>query len=327
MQTNSYEHEIDLLDLFNDWIHHWKSLLAVLLAALVVGGGMMVMTGGSSDGANGNASELSQEEIEAFFDSALSNDEATQMEDLADVYKVYANSYEKYLASKDSMSVADSAAASYNLSLSYDTIMTALSDSKITTCQKAYFSYLIGENLDLTDVINEAKDAGTATEAALKSIGADSGFTFTKKHLILVVFAAIVLHAMVICLIYVFNGKVKRTDSIGAMLKVDEIGRFVSTDINAAALTDIVQKKALSSIGIVSVGSADQAKALSEACTDITTTVVTSLPESAAEMETLCNLKAAVILITIGLTKHKDLIQMADTLRMHQVDVLGVIVD
>lgn len=368
MQTNNYEYEreIDLLDLFFYWLKHWKSFLAVLVAALVIGGGMYMVFGpdkaadsqpaqktteaadekSDSDEPTTLAelgeqndidftklNDLSDKDIDIFFDYALTNGAAIQVENLVDVYDVYEESYESYQASKDTLTAAEASETSLNLSSSYSSIMATRSG--MSACQKAYFSKLIGEKVDLTDAIAEvqaaeeaaATAAETAASEAESQAAEEAGFTFSLKYFAILVCVAILLHVMVVCLIYIFSDKIKRTEPVAAMIDTNEIGRFASAEMNAAAVQDIAAKKSLQSLGLVAVDASEAAAALSAACTGLATTVVDCLPATAADMETLCGLTAAVILVTVEQTKYADLRKMVDTLRLHQVEVLGVIVN
>ncbi len=356
---NNYddEREIDLLDLLRVWISHWKSLLAVFVAAIVIGGALLLISGKINDAtesaetvesveeteevkdsASGkpatlaaveekygvdfsDASTLSDKDLDVFFDYVMTVGGAIQVENLVDVYNVYADSYKAYQTSKDDMTAAEAAEACRNLSDSYASIMST--KSSMTACQKAYFSMLIGEQVDLTNALSEVEEA----EKAAAETEEAKGFNFGFKHFAILVVVAIFLHAMVICLIYILDGKIKRTDPVADMIDSDEIGRFDSAELTAAALEDIADKKDIASLGIVALDAAEAAQTLAAACTGLDTTLVTSLPTAATDMETICNLENAVILVTAEKTKLEDLRKMAYTLRLHQVNVLGVIIN
>ncbi len=356
---NNYddEREIDLLDLLRVWISHWKSLLAVFVAAIVIGGALLLISGKindatesaktvesadeteeAKDSASGkpttlaaveekygvdfsDASSLSDKDLDVFFDYVMTVGGAIQVENLVDVYNVYADSYKAYQASKDDMTAAEAAEACRNLSDSYASIMST--KSSMTACQKAYFSMLIGEQVDLTNALSEVEEA----EKAAAETEEATGFNFGFKHFAILVVVAIFLHAMVICLIYILDGKIKRTDPVADMIDSDEIGRFDSAELTAAALEDIADKKDIAALGLVALDAAEVAQNLAAACTGLDTTLVTSLPTAATDMETICNLENAVILVTAEKTKLEDLRKMAYTLRLHQVNVLGVIIN
>ncbi len=356
---NNYddEREIDLLDLLRVWISHWKSLLAVFVAAIVIGGALLLISGKINDATESaetvesaeeteevkdsasdkpttlaaveekygvdfsDASSLSDKDLDVFFDYVMTVGGAIQVENLVDVYNVYADSYQAYQTSKDDMTAAEAAEACRNLSDSYASIMST--KSSMTACQKAYFSMLIGEQVDLTNALSEVEEA----EKAAAETEEATGFNFGFKHFAILVVVAIFLHAMVICLIYILDGKIKRTDPVADMIDSDEIGRFDSAELTAAALEDIADKKDIASLGIVALDAAEAAQTLAAACTGLDTTLVTSLPTAATDMETICNLENAVILVTAEKTKLDDLRKMAYTLRLHQVNVLGVIIN
>ncbi len=356
---NNYddEREIDLLDLLRVWISHWKSLLAVFVAAIVIGGALLLISGKINDATESaetvetaeetqevkdsasdkpatlaaveekygvdfsDASSLSDKDLDVFFDYVMTVGGAIQVENLVDVYNVYADSYQAYQTSKDDMTAAEAAEACRNLSDSYASIMST--KSSMTACQKAYFSMLIGEQVDLTNALSEVEEA----EKAAAETEEATGFNFGFKHFAILVVVAIFLHAMVICLIYILDGKIKRTDSVADMIDSDEIGRFDSVELTAAALEDIADKKDIASLGLVALDAAEAAQTLAAACTGLDTTLVTSLPTQASDMETICNLENAVILVTAEKTKLEDLRKMAYTLRLHQVNVLGVIIN
>ncbi len=366
---NNYddEREIDLLDLLRVWISHWKSLLAVFVAAIVIGGALLLISGKINDAAESaetvetaeeteeakdsasgkpttlaaveekygvdfsDASSLSDKDLDVFFDYVMTVGGAIQVENLVDVYNVYADSYQAYQASKDDMTAAEAAEACRNLSDSYASIMST--KSSMTACQKAYFSMLIGEQVDLTNALSEVEEAEKAaaeTEEAEKAAAETeeaTGFNFGFKHFAILVVVAIFLHAMVICLIYILDGKIKRTDPVADMIDSDEIGRFDSAELTAAALEDIADKKDIAALGLVALDAAEVAQNLAAACTGLDTTLVTSLPATATDMETICGLENAVILVTAEKTKLEDLRKMAYTLRLHQVNVLGVIIN
>ncbi len=366
---NNYddEREIDLLDLLRVWISHWKSLLVVFVAAIVIGGALLLISGKINDAtysaetvesveetqevkdsASGkpttlaaveekygvdfsDASSLSDKDLDVFFDYVMTVGGAIQVENLVDVYNVYADSYQAYQASKDDMTAAEAAETCRNLSDSYASIMST--KSSMTACQKAYFSMLIGEQVDLTNALSEVEEAEKAaaeTEEAEKAAAETeeaTGFSFGFKHFAILVVVAIFLHAMVICLIYILDGKIKRTDPVADMIDSDEIGRFDSAELTAAALEDIADKKDIASLGLVALDAAEAAQTLAAACTGLDTTLVTNLPTAATDMETICNMENAVILVTAEKTKLEDLRKMAYTLRLHQVNVLGVIIN
>ncbi len=356
---NNYddEREIDLLDLLRVWISHWKSLLAVFVAAIVIGGALLLISGKINDATESaetvesaeeteeakdspsgkpttlaaveekygvdfsDASSLNDKDLDVFFDYVMTVGGAIQVENLVDVYNVYADSYQAYQTSKDDMTAAEAAEACRNLSDSYASIMST--KSSMTACQKAYFSMLIGEQVDLTNALSEVEEA----EKAAAETEEATGFNFGFKHFAILVVVAIFLHAMVICLIYILDGKIKRTDPVADMIDSDEIGRFDSAELTAAALEDIADKKDIAALGLVALDAAEAAQNLAAACTGLDTTLVISLPATATDMETICDLENAVILVTAEKTKLEDLRKMAYTLRLHQVNVLGVIIN
>ncbi len=366
---NNYddEREIDLLDLLRVWISHWKSLLVVFVAAIVIGGALLLISGKINDATESaetvetaeeteevkdsalgkpttlaaveekygvdfsDASSLSDKDLDVFFDYVMTVGGAIQVENLVDVYNVYADSYQAYQTSKDDMTAAEAAEACRNLSDSYASIMST--KSSMTACQKAYFSMLIGEQVDLTNALSEVEEAEKAaaeTEEAEKAAAETeeaTGFNFGFKHFAILVVVAIFLHAMVICLIYILDGKIKRTDPVADMIDSDELGRFDSAELTAAALEDIADKKDIASLGLVALDAAEAAQNLSQAIYGPEITLVNGLPKNVLEMDIICDMENAVILVTAEKTRLEDLRKMAYTLRLHQVNVLGVIIN
>ncbi len=111
------------------------------------------------------------------------------------------------------------------------------------------------------------------------------------------------------------------------MIDSDELGRFDSAELTAAALEDIADKKDIASLGLVALDAAEAAQTLSQAIYGLEITLVNGLPKNELEMDIICNLENAVILVTAEKTKLEDLRKMAYTLRLHQVNVLGVIIN
>ncbi len=275
------------------------------------------------------ADTLTDKDIDIFFDYALTYKDIKAVDDLMQLYSVYSASYDSYQEAKDTLTAAEAAEVGKNLSATYSHIVTTR--GSLTACQKAYLSYKLDEKVDLTDAISEIETQEASREelesTEEKSQEADGSFTFTGKTFCIILAIAIILHILVVCMFYVLNDKIKSTEPVAAMLDISELGRFAATDISAIAISDIAAKKAVDSLGLVDINSTEQALALSAACTNLATTVLKASPSTASDMEALCSLKAAVILVTVGQTKFADLCKTVDMLRVHQVEVLGLIIN
>ncbi|WP_028234626.1 hypothetical protein [Pseudobutyrivibrio sp. MD2005] len=294
--NNNYTREIDLIDLFIDWLAHWKSLLVCVLIGVVLAGGYMYMGRGTttvevtdkdvmatiSDGATLSTltpeqlATLTVKDMEKKF---LSEKDINAVEEVIALYDEYVENIEVYDAQKDELEVKDRAEA-FNYIANSKNIVEARRAS-LTADQQVYYDAKMGLDRTVGDAIATKNDESKTTVTTTTE-GA------SKKKAALIVILAFILHFMIVACRYIFNNKIKHTDNLSAMVNVPEYTRmidwnkvdskkgldklvnsirFASTrktplsevvEINASATIEKLKNKNYSSVALVGTNLADE---------------------------------------------------------------------
>ena len=193
MRNEEYEREIDIIDLFWEWISHWRSAIVFLLIGCVLMTGLLIYNNAKNREA---APEVS---------APLSAIDKLEIEKLAKQYKLNEEALDRLISSKDSIEEGEFATAISDYLESNDKIKTtqkALGDEG-----KNYFYQLIGINTETTN-------------------SSPSPFLFW------IPFFSLLFHAILVCIIYVFDNRLKMSEKPGEILgNVYDFARVIDWEV------------------------------------------------------------------------------------------------
>lgn len=236
--NENYTKEIDWIDLFIDWISHWKSLFIVLVVSMIFAGGYMFIKSGNTVSTKEEEvallenlpegtmlSSLTAEQLkmltvkdmEKYF---LSDKDVKAVDEVIALSDEYNENIKEYNAIKAELDFVDRA-ESFNYIANSKNIIeirrAALSaDQQIYYYAKLGLSIAIGEdNVVAVDDDQNVAENGEAVD------------TSSKKIALLFVLMMIGLHFIVVAVRYIFSGTIKHSDNISEMVNVPEYTRIV----------------------------------------------------------------------------------------------------
>jgi hypothetical protein len=230
-----YIKQIDLIDLFIDWISHWRSLFVMLIISVIISA-WYIYTGGTVVKINNNINpeqlassttlglltdeqikQLTLEEMEQYF---LTEKDVRVVDDIIELNDSYMENVELYNDQKDSLKLSERAEIQSNLADAKNVIETRR--ALLTADQQAYYFAKIGVGRD------ELSEEGSARDEASSSNNKTSTVKIgpSKKVAVLIVIVAFILHFLVVSTKYIFGSVVRHTDSLSSTLKLPEYTRM-----------------------------------------------------------------------------------------------------
>lgn len=331
--NENYVREIDLIDLFVDWLSHWRSLLAFLIIGVIAAGGYMYL------GKNNVASVSvgSTEEISY----GITAKELQTVEELIALNDEYTENVKIYDSEKESMEIKDRTEAFYYIAQA----------KSIIEARKALLSQTQLNYFD--DAHKSAEDKKAETLASAKSAAAPS----TKKAILMVILS-VILHFVIFACIYIFDNRIKHTDSLSAMTGVPEYTRMVDwnkidskkgldklvnrmrfagtrhtsltevVEINSSATIEKLKNKNYSSVAVVGTGIDLERNTLSNQILkdkpDATVKSIDSVTHSVNGADAIAGVDAAILAVKVAHTRYNDFMEELQSLRDRGVDVLGI---
>ncbi|SHJ45565.1 hypothetical protein [Pseudobutyrivibrio xylanivorans] len=339
--NENYVREIDLIDLFVDWLSHWRSLLAFLIVGVILAGGYMFL--GSTPSAPIELDVVQEEEEE---EEELTAREIKAVEEVIALNDEYEENVKLYEAEKDSMEPKDRAEAFYYIVATKNSV-----EGRKGTLNEAQLKYLYGD--EDTDDSKDAKEENV--ESATESV-APAGPSKTKA--LLIVILAVILHFIVFACRYIFDNKIKHTDTLSAMTGVPEYTRMVDwsmvdskkgldklvnkmrfagirrtsltqiVEINSSATIEKLKNKNYSSIAVVGTGIDLERNILSNQILkdkpDATVKSIDSITHSVNGADDIAGVDAAILAVKVAHTRYNDFMEELQSLRDRGVDVLGI---
>ena len=332
--NENYVREIDLIDMFVDWLSHWRSLLAFLIIGVILAGGYMLL--GSNPSAPIDLDIVQEEEEEE-----LTARELKAVEDVISLNNEYTENLKLYEAEKESLAVNERAEAYYYIANTKDIL-----ESRKAALSEAQLNYFYGD--DGTEVDELAK---TETEDV-----APAGPSKTKA--LLIVILAVILHFIVFACRYIFDNRIKHTDTLSAMTGVPEYTRMVDwskvdskkgldklinkmrfagtrrtaltevVEINSSATIEKLKNKNYSSVAVVGTGIDLERNILSNQILkekpDATVKSIDSVTHSVNGADDIAGVDAAILAVKVAHTRYNDFMEELQSLRDRGVDVLGI---
>ncbi len=338
--NENYAREIDLIDLFIDWLSHWRSLMAFLIIGVIAAGVYMFL------GNNPKAPielEIIQEEEE---EEKLTPREIKTVEDVISLNNEYTENLKLYEAEKDSLAVNERAEAYYYIANTKNIL-----ESRKAALSEAQLNYYYGD--DGTEELKDAKDKEDATAAEEET---PAGASKTKA--LLIVILAVILHFIVFACRYIFDNRIKHTDTLSAMTGVPEYTRMVDwskvdskngldklvnkmrfagtrrtaltevVEINSSATIEKLKNKNYSSVAVVGTGIDLERNILSNQILkdkpDATVKSIDSVTHSVNGADDIAGVDAAILAVKVAHTRYNDFMEELQSLRDRGVDVLGI---
>jgi len=235
---DNYTKEIDLIDLFIDWIGHWKSFLVFLLLGIILAGGYMYMGRSTSTpstqreekDAVENLAEgtklstlsknqlagISLDDMELYF---LSEQDVQAVDEIVELNKQYVENLETYNSEKNGLDLKDRA-ETFNYIIDTKNLLETRK-AALTDDQKIYYYAKLGVSTAVgTDGIDKK------TVASNEAVVVNSSPSKKKAALLAILF--IVLHFMVVSCRYIFSNTIKHSDNLYAMADVPEYIRMIN---------------------------------------------------------------------------------------------------
>lgn len=235
--NENYTREIDLIDLFIDWLSHWKSLLVFILIGLILAGGYMYMgrtvvdpstvqtiAANQLSGIDLNTlneaqlATLSLEEIEKEF---LEEKDIKTVDELVDLNNEYLEAYAEYSDTKTSLDFETKVEALKNLA----DVKCNIGDrvSALTADQQVYYNAKMG--------YIPTKDSSQIQSEETENDGETQSTTITNtsspRKATLIVILAFVLHVIIFACRYIFSNSIKHTDRLSEMTSIPEYTRMI----------------------------------------------------------------------------------------------------
>lgn len=332
--NENYVREIDLFDLFIDWLSHWRSLLAFLIIGVILAGGYMLL--GSNPSALIELDIVQKEE-----EGELTARELKAVEDVISLNNEYTDNLKLYEAEKESLAVNERAEAYYYIANTKDIL-----ESRKAALSEAQLNYFYGD--DGTEVDELAKtETGDVAPA---------GPSKTKALLIMIL--AVILHFIVFACRYIFDNRIKHTDTLSAMTGVPEYTRMVDwskvdskngldklvnkmrfagirrttltevVEINSSVTIEKLKNKNYSSVAVVGTGIDLERNILSNQILkdkpDATVKSIDSVTHSVNGADDIAGVDAAILAVKVAHTRYNDFMEELQSLRDRGVDVLGI---
>ena len=355
----NYTKEIDLLDLFIDWLAHWRSLLVCMLVGIILACGYMYMGSKSvkeevveqnildtiPEGATLSTltaeqrNALSLEDMETRF---LSEADISAVDQVIALYDEYNENFEAYETKKKSMELREKSDLLSSLANSKNIID---SDRNTLTPDQQVYYY--------------AKTAGekTSSNGGVISVVVTSGGA-SKTIAILIVILAFILHFIVVASRYILSDTVKHTDDFSSRFDVPEYTRMIDwekidskkgldklvnrfrfagtrktplsevVEINASATIEKLKNKSYSSVALVGSNLADErdmfAAQISKGNANATVKSIDSITHSVNGADDIAGVDAAILAVKVASTKYNDFTEELQSLRDRDVDVIGI---
>ncbi len=235
--NENYTREIDLIDLFIDWISHWRSLIVFILIGVIGACGYMYAgKGAAASNITSEAvieiiaedatlstltaeqlSEITVKEMEEIF---LSQKDMQAVDEVIGLINEYNENLAEYQKSKAKMKLKDRTEA-FNYLASSKNIIEARK-AALTADQQIY----LYEKLGVSTVVGENEAKASAKDAS-KAAPVETTTSASTTKAILIIVVAFVLHFIIFACKYMFNGNIKHSDSISYMVNVPEYTRMV----------------------------------------------------------------------------------------------------
>lgn len=260
--NENYTKEIDLIDLFIDWLSHWKSLIAVIVVGVILAGGYIFMRRNASveieteikneneitDDFLNNLAEgtllstlkkeqlevITVQDMEKYF---LSEKDIMTVDEVIALNEEYNENLTEYDANKSELELADRAEA-FNFIANSKNIIEARK-AALSADQAIYYYAKLGINIvagkDNSAVVGDEKNSVEDTIVANKS---------SEKKAILIIVLIFILHFIAVACRYIFSNRVKHSDKLSSMVGVPEYTRMIDwTKIDSAkGLNKLVNK-------------------------------------------------------------------------------------
>ncbi len=310
---NEYTREIDLLDLFIDWLAHWKSFFVFLLVGVICAmtymyvGGTTTSTSVSEEDVISEVADdvtlstLTSEQLSALTLKDMENDflsekDITAVDELIALSEEYSENLQVYDSQKEKLELKDRSEA-FNYIANTKNIIEARK-AALTADQQIYYYAKTGVSI----VVGQANELDGEEEKTATDVVVETSPSKSKALLIVIVFAFI--HFVWFACRYIFDNTVKHTDNLSLLTEVPEYTRMVDWDcinakkgidklvynmrfagirrtslsdtieINASATIEKMKNKSYSSIAIVGSEAAELGKKLSEQITKADTSKV-----------------------------------------------------
>jgi len=237
--NENYTKEIDLFDLFIDWLSHWKSLIAIVILGVLLAGGYMYK-------GHVSAGESEQEVADNFLDNLedgtllssltvdqlklitvrdmekyfLSEKDIIAVEEVIAIYDEYKENLEEYDDKKNELEIADRA-ESFNYIANTKAILEGRKGALSADQQIYYYAKLGvstvagGDNLSTSDDEKDGSDNVVVTN------------TSSKKKAVLIVILMFIFHFIVVACRYIFSNTIKHSDNVSDMANVPEYTRII----------------------------------------------------------------------------------------------------
>lgn len=343
----NYNKEIDALDLLYDWLSHWRSFLVVMLIGIIISG-LYTIRFNSNPYEDESGSEL-RVTTEYLEKNSLSEKEIIEVDELIDLYNNYLDNIKLYNKNKDSLEIHERVEVLDNIA----NTKTIIEEQKLQLAD-VQLSYFYGK-LDIdtvVDVVDGRQVSGT--EISLISWGR------VVKRIVLTIILLLIVHLLFFALKYLFDKKIKHSDSISNMVdipvyslmvdweKLDKkcgLDRFINKmryaslqktsisetlKINGLAVVDMLNNRGYSSIAVVGPGLDAEREAFSDQISktnpDVIVKSIDSITHSFSGAKDISGVKAAVLVVKVGFTSYQDFFEEVQSLIDRDIDVLGIAV-
>ena len=336
--NENYEREIDLIDLFIDWLSHWKSFIVFLLVGIIISCGYLYLGSNSVSNADAVENELSKKDIIA-------------VDDVIALCEEYEENLQFYESQKNQMEIKDRVEA-FNYIVSAKNFLEERK-AELTADQLVYYY----AKSDISTAKSQEKDKVNTTISDDKAVVKVAP---SKSKALLIVILVAILHFIISACRYMFDNTVKHTDNLSLITNVPEYTRMINWDrinanrgldklvcnmrfagvrrtsladtieINASATIEKMQNKNYKSIALVGADIGELAEkftyAISKADSSKIVKSIDSITHSVTGADNINGVKAAILAVKVGTTRYNDLMEELQSLRDREVEVIGIAV-
>ena len=329
-----YVREIDFLDMFWEWVSHWKSLL-LLIILFILTGEIMFYFSHKVEPVDMSISNNN----EGVVVTNLPGNLRVPVENLANNYKKCEELKKEYYEKGDTFSLAEKSEILFNI-IACEQLIEKLKRNNMTELQLEYYSSLIGTNYN-------------------NVVHTDTNNKTNKTKLVLAVLGLIFIHGMFFGFVFIFDPKLKKSDDLPSLLGCIEYSKCIDWDsidrkkgidklilkcgffnekrvelskteqINSNMIVEVASKLGLNTIAII-CGDFDELAQNLKGVIDregkgLTVKVVESLVYDADGVKLMSDVEGAVIISKINQSKVIDLKKEANALKNRSIKLLGAV--
>lgn len=359
--------EIDLVDMIIDWLAHWRSIIVFVLLGTCIAG-IYIYTGKSevpvttSDNDINVLAEtsslsmltekqLSKITIKEMEDLFLSRQDIIAAEECINLYEEYLENIEKYEGEKESLELLKRAETFNYIANSKNVIEVRVAG--LTPDQRVYYYAKLRERIS-SEADEKLESEEVEASASVVTVDASK----TKGVLLFVI--VIAAHFVTCSCLYIYDKKIKHTDTLSTIVRIPEYTRMIDWDIidkkkgldklvsimryssvrrtslsetieiNAIATVEKLKNKQYTSVAVVGTGLVDERRAFINQIDKIDCNIIgksiDSVTHSVNGSDEISGVNAAILAVKVGFTKYNDFFEELQSLKDREVDVIGIAV-